>query len=647
VTDPVIFSVPMIESVDGNPRRFTLPELSSGILFHNAAESKFMILEGATERPSADTAIYLGGLTLPAGALVGDVWVSSLGVVELVSGSAPVINTVFLPSGSDGDVYEVELEAVSPTPATWAVVSGSLPAGLTLSTDGIISGTPTVSGEFTFSIEAENDIGADTQIFDLVIESIGPKVIGTSTAGFSTLTSPSVPIPAGAQAGDTLVLILRAQSSTATAGYTAAGYTDITPAYSYPSTANRVNTILVKRLTTAETGSVSITAPAAAGTSRGFAIAALIRDLASSNLVVSSALAMNAWGTRDIPDVPEHTISLVTAAAEFSAPNDHADAFTISGLELGAEATTSALTSTSRTAGYFYYQQDLDPISDGNAGFVGPAVSSPVSIQITLRGLAKVKAPVAAVFDNVADFLSTPGATSAHRGLSTSFPEMSMYAYEHAADLGHGMLELSLGRTSDGVWFGIHDPTLARTSPSATAIKDTQTNALTWAQVQTASIELGISGAPQPYARMLDILDAFPNTLFLIDPKAAGNTTELLDILDGRGGTSRFIVKGFRGSGYFAAARARGYKIANYMYGGTSGDDPQHASFAAWIAEADSIGLNHEAGATDWGLLNDALAGTGKTAWGHILGSDANVAAVIALGADWVQCSNSAVTPVG
>jgi hypothetical protein len=39
-----------------------------------------------------------------------------------------------------------------PLDQTWEVVSGALPAGMTLSEAGILSGTPTASGTFTFAV---------------------------------------------------------------------------------------------------------------------------------------------------------------------------------------------------------------------------------------------------------------------------------------------------------------------------------------------------------------------------------------------------------------------------------------------------------------------------------------------------------------
>src|SRR5690348_3542011 len=55
----------------------------------------------------------------------------------------------------------VSLGASSGTaPYTWGIGSGSLPPGLTLSTDGTISGTSTTAGRFNFSPEVKDSTGA-------------------------------------------------------------------------------------------------------------------------------------------------------------------------------------------------------------------------------------------------------------------------------------------------------------------------------------------------------------------------------------------------------------------------------------------------------------------------------------------------------
>ena len=64
------------------------------------------------------------------------------------------ITTSSLPAGSVDVAYSATLSAVGGvTPYTWTLASGSLPAGLTLSSAGAISGTPTTAGSSTFTVE--------------------------------------------------------------------------------------------------------------------------------------------------------------------------------------------------------------------------------------------------------------------------------------------------------------------------------------------------------------------------------------------------------------------------------------------------------------------------------------------------------------
>ena len=57
-----------------------------------------------------------------------------------------------LPGGTVGTAYNVTLVASGgTTPYTWSVSAGSLPAGMSLSSAGVLSGVPTASGSFTFT----------------------------------------------------------------------------------------------------------------------------------------------------------------------------------------------------------------------------------------------------------------------------------------------------------------------------------------------------------------------------------------------------------------------------------------------------------------------------------------------------------------
>src|SRR3989454_8146911 len=60
-----------------------------------------------------------------------------------------------LKPGAVGSPYSFTLEAAGiPSTTTWELGSGSLPAGLTLTKDGVISGTPTAVGSSAFRVKA-------------------------------------------------------------------------------------------------------------------------------------------------------------------------------------------------------------------------------------------------------------------------------------------------------------------------------------------------------------------------------------------------------------------------------------------------------------------------------------------------------------
>jgi hypothetical protein len=79
----------------------------------------------------------------------------------VVTPSPLVIVTTSLPNGQVGQAYSEQLVASGGTaPYVWSLQAGStLPAGLTLSPSGLISGTPTAAGTDTIVIQV-TDSGA-------------------------------------------------------------------------------------------------------------------------------------------------------------------------------------------------------------------------------------------------------------------------------------------------------------------------------------------------------------------------------------------------------------------------------------------------------------------------------------------------------
>ena len=113
------------------------------------------------------------------------------------------ITTLTLPSGTQGVAYSQTLTASGgAAPYTWAVTTGALPAGLTLSSAGVLSGTPTASGTYSFSITAT--------------DSSSPALTATSpytlTIAAPTLMVSTPTLPAGT------VGVVYSQTLTATGG---------------------------------------------------------------------------------------------------------------------------------------------------------------------------------------------------------------------------------------------------------------------------------------------------------------------------------------------------------------------------------------------------------------------------------------------
>lgn len=77
--------------------------------------------------------------------------------------TAPAITTGSLGTITEGSAYSVALAATGTAPITWTVASGALPDGLSLSSAGLLSGTPTMQGVYDFTVQATNAAGNDTR----------------------------------------------------------------------------------------------------------------------------------------------------------------------------------------------------------------------------------------------------------------------------------------------------------------------------------------------------------------------------------------------------------------------------------------------------------------------------------------------------
>ena len=143
-------------------------------------------------------------------------FVSCGGVCPVITLSPPT-----LPGGSQGTAYSQQITASGGTaPYTFAVTTGTLPAGITLSTGGLLSGTPTVAGTFPITITATDSAACTgSQAYSLVIGSPTQVTIAinppsrTIVVGAVSTLAVSINIP---QATDTIVTLTSSDPTIAT-----------------------------------------------------------------------------------------------------------------------------------------------------------------------------------------------------------------------------------------------------------------------------------------------------------------------------------------------------------------------------------------------------------------------------------------------
>lgn len=122
----------------------------------------------------------------------GGTYSANLTITVQASSPAPLkITTTTLANGTVGSPYSATLQATGgTTPYTWS--SGTLPSGLTLSTAGIISGTPAASGTSSFSVTVKDSESTPMTATSTLSMTIAPPA--TLTMATSSLANGTVGI---------------------------------------------------------------------------------------------------------------------------------------------------------------------------------------------------------------------------------------------------------------------------------------------------------------------------------------------------------------------------------------------------------------------------------------------------------------------
>jgi hypothetical protein len=97
--------------------------------------------------------------------------------------STPAISTSSLPAGTLGLAYSSTLSATGgASPYSWSVSSGTLPTGLSLSSSGAISGTPTVAGSYPFTVAVKDAASASaSKSLGITVATAAPPAVSISS----------------------------------------------------------------------------------------------------------------------------------------------------------------------------------------------------------------------------------------------------------------------------------------------------------------------------------------------------------------------------------------------------------------------------------------------------------------------------------
>ncbi|WP_308797493.1 hypothetical protein [Agromyces silvae] len=159
------------------------PAASSGVVAISAGAAHSLALKsdgsvvgwGTGTAVSPPPAASSGVVAISAGN-EASLAVKDLSVAPTISGTPP--------SGAVGTPYSFAYDVNGvPAPSTSVFAGTTLPPGLSLSADGVISGTPTEAGTFSFVVVAFNGVSPDAALESTITINQAPTISGTPPGG--------------------------------------------------------------------------------------------------------------------------------------------------------------------------------------------------------------------------------------------------------------------------------------------------------------------------------------------------------------------------------------------------------------------------------------------------------------------------------
>ncbi|WP_267112368.1 putative Ig domain-containing protein [Xanthomonas sacchari] len=231
-----------------------------------------------------------------------------------------------LPAGTAGAAYNQTLSTSGGTaPYSYSVVSGALPTGLSLTTAGVLSGTPSAAGSFAFSIKVSDANGfSATQAYTLTIASAVPAPVAANDTGATLVDTALTLAVTGNDTGsiDSIAIATAPSHGTATVDgvrlvYTPApGYVGVDSVHYTAIGAGGTSAPAVVTITVnARPIAVSVTVPAVTGQAQTLDVT---RDATGGPFVAAAVVAVlpaNA-GTATITRAAAKAAGVPTAAAD-------------------------------------------------------------------------------------------------------------------------------------------------------------------------------------------------------------------------------------------------------------------------------------------------------------------------------------------
>jgi len=216
-------TVPSLRSVTGAQTRLICAQSGPGAFLALDATSGQLLWSYPLGASTGASAAVANGMVFQP---VGN---GALDAFSLNSSGAPPVLTADTPANAlaINAPYSYTFTATGDPSPTFAVASGSLPTGMTLSSAGVLSGTPTAAGTFTFTVSASNGVGAPAVSPTITMTVYGPTDMSAGITG-----------PATAKAGATVVYAVTAfDLGPATADQVTATFT-LPPGASFVSAQN-------------------------------------------------------------------------------------------------------------------------------------------------------------------------------------------------------------------------------------------------------------------------------------------------------------------------------------------------------------------------------------------------------------------------